>query len=63
MNYDEWTEEEKLAEIKKCTENHYYFCTKHIKDFKTPLSEEEFNKMFNELLNAPIYLAKRRGRL
>ena len=47
-------QEEILAEIKKCRENHYYFATTYltvqnhkneIVKFTTPLSEEEFNKM------------------
>ena len=54
------TQEEIQEEIIKCKENPYYFATKYLivtnhlgesVKFSTPLSEEEFNKMFNNLQN------------
>lgn len=46
-------------EIKKCNESPYYFCTKYLTvtfagktiPFTTPLSEEEFNKLFKKYTN------------
>jgi hypothetical protein len=56
------TQQEIQDEILKCKESPYYFATKYIKvkdapysedmvDFYTPLSEEEFNKLFKKLEN------------
>jgi len=54
------TQQEIQDEILKCKESPYYFATKYLKvknhrqetvPFKTPLTEEEFNKIFKELEN------------
>lgn len=56
------THQEIQEEILKCQQSPYYFATKYLKvkntpysddivDFYTPLSEEEFNKLFKELEN------------
>jgi hypothetical protein len=54
------TQQEIQEEILKCKQSPYYFATKYIKvknhkgemvSFNTPLSEEEFNKMFKKLQN------------
>jgi len=56
------TQQEIQEEILKCKQSPYYFATKYLKvkkhsfsddmvDFYTHLSEEEFNKQFNELKN------------
>jgi hypothetical protein len=53
-------QQEIQEEILKCQQSPYYFATNYIKvedyrgnliSFKTPLSEEEFNKMFKDLKN------------
>ena len=52
------TQDEILKEYFKCKNNPYYFATKYITvknyrgervPFSTPLTEEEFNNMFNKL--------------
>jgi hypothetical protein len=54
------TQQEIQDEILKCMQSPYYFATKYLKvknyrqetvPFKTPLSEEEFNKLFKKLEN------------
>jgi len=56
------TQQEIQDELLKCIQSPYYFATKYIKvkntpysddmvDFYTPLSEEEFNKLFKKLEN------------
>jgi hypothetical protein len=60
FNWFSMTQQEIQEEILKCQESPYYFATKYLKienhkrekvPFATPLSEEEFNKMFKELQN------------
>lgn len=55
-----WSQEEILEECKKCRDNPYYFATTYLKiedyrgevvPFTTYLSEEEFNKMFENESN------------
>ena len=55
MEETKGTFEDISKELQKCKENPYYFFTKYCKvnnnDFKTLLTEEQFNKKFFELQN------------
>lgn len=59
MSIEFTNEEAIIAEIHKCRENPYYFATQYLTigndKFTINLSEDEFNKRFNELeANLPI---------